>query len=108
MEGITPDELMRAAQVVLALFAALITVDKGIDIVKKWRAPSTDIAKKLDTDKRRLDTHDKAIGDLQSGYQALCAGVLALLDHELHNGNADQMEKAKEEIMRYLQTHIGH
>lgn len=107
MEHITPDELMRTIAVILAVFAAVITVDRVIDIVKKWRAPSSDVAKKLDTDKRRLDAHDKAIGDLQNSQQVLCAGIMALLDHELHNGNADQMERARNDIMQYLQTHIG-
>ena len=107
MENITPSELMNAVAVLLAVFAAVITVDRVIDIVKKWRAPSSDIAKKLDTDKRRLDAHDKAIGDLQDAQRALCAGVMALLDHELHNGNSEQMERARDDIMKYLQMHIG-
>ncbi len=107
MENITPSQLMNAIVVLLAVFSAVITVDKVIDIVKKWHAPSSDISKKLDTDKRRLDAHDKAIGDLQDAQRALCAGVMALLDHELHNGNSEQMENARNDIMKYLQMHIG-
>lgn len=64
-------------------------------------------ARMLDTDKRRLDGHDKAIGDLQSSQQVLCSGVMALLDHELHNGNSDQMQTARDDIMKFLQGHMG-
>ena len=60
--------------------------------------------KKLATDKERLDHHEKSIKDLQDSQQVLCAGVLALLDHELHNGNGDEMQKARDDIMDYLQN----
>ena len=103
MSGITPDQLMTTVVVVLAIFAAIITIDKVIDIVKKWRAPGTDIMKKLAEDKERMDHHDIAIKDSQECQKVLCAGLLALLDHELHNGNADEMQKARDNIMGYLQ-----
>lgn len=106
MINITPDQLWNAIIVALALFAAIVTVDKAIDIVKKWRAPTTDTAKKLATDKQRLDDHDKAIEKLQESNQAICSALLALLDHELHNGNADQMQKARDTLMNYLQSLI--
>ena len=107
MEHISPEQLMSAVVVVLAIFAAIVTVDKVIDIVKKWRAPTTDTAKKLATDKQRLDDHDKAIEKLQESNQAICSALLALLDHELHNGNADQMQKARDNLMEYLQGLIS-
>ena len=103
MEHITPEQLMSAVVVVLAIFAAIVTVDKVIDIIKKWRAPSTDVSKKLDIDKKRLDKHDEAIESLQECNQVICSALLAMLDHELHNGNGDQMQKARDDLMAYLQ-----
>lgn len=103
MENITPDQLMGAVVAILAVFAAIVTIDKVIDIVKKWRAPSTDMAKKLDMDKRRLDKHDEAIETLQESNQVICTALLALLDHALHNGNGDQMQKARDDLIKYLQ-----
>ena len=102
MNGITPDQLMTTAYVLLAIFAAIVTVDKAIDIFKKWKAPTTDTAKKLATDKARLDEHDRAIRDLQESQQVLCTGILALLDHELHNSNGEQMQEARDSIMHFL------
>ncbi len=107
MDKVTPDQLMNTVVVLLAVFAAIVTVDKVIDIFKKWRSPSTDTAKKLAADKTRLDGHDKAIQSLQESNQVLCSGIMALLDHELHNGNGEQMQKARDDIMRYLQGNIG-
>lgn len=59
MNGVTPDQLMTTAYVLLAVFAAIVTVDKVIDIFKKWRSPTIDTAKKLATYKQRLDDHEK-------------------------------------------------
>lgn len=107
MQDISPEELLRAAYVVLAILAAIVTIDKVIDIIKKWRAPGTDTKKKLANDKKRLDEHDEAISDLRESNQVICSALLAILDHELHNGNGDQMQKARDEMMAYLSKHIA-
>lgn len=107
MSGITAEALLTTAGVLLAVFAAIATIDKAMDIIKKWRTPSTDTAKKLAEDKRRLDGHEEAIKVLQNGSQVQCTALMALLDHELHNGNADQMEKAKNGITVYLSSLIN-
>lgn len=110
MENLTLDQLSTTVIVLMALFAAIITVDKVIDIIKKWRSPSTDTAKKLDNDKTRLDEHQKELERHQKEIDLLkengrvqSAALMALLDHELHNGNAEQMQKARDDLMKYLQ-----
>lgn len=108
MAGITVDQLMDAVIVLLAVLSSVTVVDKAVDIFKKWRTPSTETAKKLANDKLRLDRHEECITELQEINQVLCAGVVALLDHELHNGNSDQMEKARDDIMACLRGRIGH
>lgn len=110
METLTGDQLQTTVYVILALLAALITVDKAIDIFKKWRTPATDTAKKLASDKERLDGHDKELARQQEEIDLLkesgrvqAAALMALLDHELHNGNTEQMQNARDEVMKYLQ-----
>lgn len=56
----------------------------------------------LDNDKRRLDEMEKKQADMQRGQMANCRGVQALLEHELHNGNAEEMEGASHEIAEWL------
>lgn len=107
MENITPDQLMNTVVVLLAIFAAIVTVDKVIDIIKKWRSPSTDTMKKLENDKQRLDEHDDAIRALQESSRVQLGALMALLDHELHNGNGDQMQKARDDINAYLQNLVA-
>lgn len=106
MNGITPENLMTTITVALAVFAAIVTIDKVIDIIKKWRQPSTDVARKLDNDKKRLDAHEDAINGIKEESRVVCRALLALLDHELHNGNSDQMQNARDDIIKYLQSLI--
>ena len=107
MPNITPDQFMSAIVVLLAIFAAIATVDKVIDIVRKWRTPTAETTKMLANDKRRLDDHEEAIENLRESIPVICSTLLALLDHELHNGNTDQMEMARNEMMAYLSKHIA-
>lgn len=102
MSGITPDQLMNTVVVILAVFAAVVAIDKFMDVVKKWRSPEKDMYEKLRSDKLKLDEHDKELTALKEGQSVLCSGIVALLDHQLHNGNTNQMEKARNDINQYL------
>ena len=102
MSGITPDQLMNTVVVILAVFAAVVAIDKFMDVVKKWRSPEKDMYEKLRSDKLKLDEHDKELTALKEGQSVLCSGIVALLDHQLHNGNTKQMEEARNDINRYL------
>ncbi len=107
LENITPEELMRTVIVILSIFAAIVTIDKVIDIFKKWRMPTTDTEKKLANDKKRLDEHEESINDLKESVPIICTALLAILDHGIHNGNPDQMQKARDDLMGYLSKHIA-
>lgn len=107
MENLTVEELMGAVGVILVVFAGIITVDKVMDIFLKWRKPSMNVSKKLEQDMRRLDSHDSAIQSLQESNKVLCNGVLAMLDHLLHNGNGEQMQEARDLIMQFLQDNMN-
>ncbi len=97
----------------LAVCAIIATVGKAVDVVRSWLRPaqkkSTDVQACLKNDKSRLDDHDGRISALEKGLQktqegqrVTMEGVMALLEHELHNGNSEQMEQASMEIRTYL------
>lgn len=105
MENLTADKLILALGVILVLLGAYNTFytarKNARDERKRQEQPTnalassvSDINRKLDTDKRRLDGHEERIGGLRDGLMVTCAGVQALLEHELHNGNADEMTAA--------------
>jgi len=83
------------------------------------------IDKKLEADKvrieqaeRRSNEHDKAleriestlesvdanIKDMHEGFTYLARGTIATLNHQQHNGNAEELEEAAKELNKYL-TH---
>ena len=106
MENFTPDDIYKALLVILAVCGAIITVGKALDVIKGWRKPALDTEKsveeKLASDKLTLDRHEKEIAGLQQGQSLMLQGITALLDHAIHNGNSDQMEKAQHDITNYL------
>ena len=78
-------------------------------VLSKLEPRFADIDKKFANDKQTLETHTRQIGEinkrvdsLEIGQKAQCRGILALLNHELHNGNSDEMEAAKKGMDNYL------
>ena len=53
---------------------------------------------------QRMEEHEKDLKDIHQGQSAMLRGVQALLDHELHNGNEDEMRAASDSIGKWLRT----
>jgi len=78
-------------------------------VLKKLEPRFADIDRKFANDKDAIDRHTRQIEALtgradgnDEGIKALSRGVLALLNHALHNGNNDELEKAQQGINEYL------
>lgn len=78
-------------------------------VLKKLEPRFADIDRKFANDKDAIDRHTRQIESLtgradgnDDGIKALSRGVLALLNHALHNGNNDELEKAQQGINDYL------
>lgn len=78
-------------------------------VIEKMEPRFAEIDRKLANDKEQIDAHTRQINTMEKrqnssdkAEKALCRGVLALLNHEIHNGNTDEMEKAKSGIDDYL------
>ena len=113
MENLTTEALLGFMVVLLALmnlYNVFSSARKNAREEKKHQQQPTadlktevsEISKKLDTDKRRLDNHDERLDDLKKGLMATCTGVQALLEHELHNGNTAEMQEASKGIDKWL------
>ena len=85
------------------------------DAVKKLRRPKGDqprggvlpeCDRKFDSDHRMLTRHDREISVIRDALQVLCSGQWALLEHALHNGNADQLQEASGGLRKYLEKRI--
>lgn len=99
--------------VLVALLGLFVLAGNVVDAARKMRKPrerkEEDLqthqeacGKKFAADKRALDEHDQRIGTLEEGQCVICAALHELLEHELHNGNADKMQQASGDLFRYL------
>lgn len=119
-EELTPSAIWTAVGVFVGLLLLFVIV---VNAVEKWRslrkpkeekATQTEerfksIEDKLANDKARLDGIDHRMNllardadDIYTGFGVMCKALGALLDHELHNGNADQMQDASCALNTYL------
>lgn len=95
LDKVTPEAMQTFLWVAAALVAFALAVWGLIDKIRK-------VAKEREETRRMLDNDNRRINSLEEGQRAVCRGVLALLNHELHNGNTDEMEAAQAGINTYL------
>ena len=83
-------------------------------VLAKLEPRFAEINRKLTSDKDRLDNHESTLKAIQKsnavirdGLRVSCEALTAVLDHELHNGNGDQMQKARDDLQKYTNSLIG-
>ena len=95
-------------------FRNQLTEDIATKVMEKLEPRLSSIESKLENDKNRLDNHEDAITTIRKsnevitgGLEVTCNALMAVLDHELHNGNSDQMQKARDDLQHYTNGLIG-
>lgn len=76
---------------------------------ERRNAPNIEMQEQIDahqrmlaSDKIRIENLERKTEDLTQGQKATVKGIQALLEHELHNGNADQLQNASQQISDWL------
>lgn len=95
MNGITGEQIYTAALVFLAVCGAVTTIGKAIEVIRNWRKPA-------DSLKHKVAKHEEQLMILKEGQRVTCEALMALLGHELHNGNSDEMQEASRKLNQYL------
>ena len=108
-QKITPELILLAFGVFLALATAVVGIDKFFEVIKKWRKPREQTDQTLvqcqidlQAQKAIADAQAEEIRILGAGLIVTCKGVKALLEHELHNGNTGEMLSASKAIDDWL------
>ena len=108
-QTVTPDLILKSIGILLAFAAAVVSIDKLIDVIKKWRKPREQTDQTLvqcqidlQAQKAIADAQAEEIRILGAGLIVTCKGVKALLEHELHNGNTGEMVSASKAIDDWL------
>lgn len=113
MEQVSPDQWQTFYIVGAALITTIILIGNLIKTIKDWRKPTTDMKQKLEEHERYLSSDKARIERLEHDLREINAknteaqavlmkAVLALLNHQLHDGNADEMINAQKALMDYL------
>ena len=116
MDKLTPDTIWSAVIVIFVLLAAYNTFavfrKNARDETTRRQAPLEAVRNNVERHdleikelERRVDALEDDSKDLHAGQSALCRGVQALLEHELHNGNDEEMRGASDAIGKWLRNH---
>ncbi len=111
VDALTHSSLLAALVVIVALMELVTLAGKAADALRSLRGPRRASDERLEAvaaaqrgDKARLDRHEEELAGLREGQRQLCQGVQALLEHALHNGNSDEMDKASRGIQEWLRN----
>lgn len=110
---LTGDHIFIFLMVLVAIATLLILTGNAVEAVRKLRRPQekkedilerrqSECAKMFDRDFKRLNEHALRIEAVEETTRVLCTGMHALLEHELHNGNADEMRQASAALFDHL------
>lgn len=135
VEGLTPEILWYTLVGVAGIGALIVLFDKVAEVFRKRKERQriqqtpgeeladivsakvmekleprfADIERKLDSDKVRIDAHDRQltaqsaqISAIDEGQKVLCRGILALLSHEINGNSDDKLKASQSEITNYL------
>ncbi len=113
MDVLTLENLKTAAVVILALFGVVVTIGKGVEVLRGFHKPRaekdastrqqlTEHQKMLDTDKRRLDAHEAQLSEMRKMNQVQCVAMKALLSHEINGNSVDKLRKANDRLDAFL------
>jgi len=108
--NMTPAELWTA---LLAIASAFVLLSNAAEkVAKAWRtvkAPNQALSDRMDAFDvwkegvdRKLDNDKKHLDTIDEGNRATQRALLALLDHGIDGNNIEQMQHAKEELQNHL------
>lgn len=90
--------------VLFALFAAIITIDKVVDIYKKYKAPGVNMEEEIQQIKEHLDNDNKRINALEESSKLTLRGINALIEFDISGESDDKqkLEAVKDDITDFL------
>lgn len=104
------NNLLTFLLVLVCLMGLYVLFGNAVKTHRELHKPNEEKDKDLKTRVRTMETtvadHSEEINDLHEGVRVQCQAVMALLNHAIHNGNTEEMEKAASELNTYLSNKI--
>ena len=106
LKDLTPDSLLLAFLVVLALLGAYTTI---MNAVKTWREEKQRKDAPVNTMEEQVRNHDEQlqrgrerIEDLEESNRIIMRALMAMLSHEINGNSDDRLRASFDEIQAYL------
>lgn len=107
------DAVATTFAVILILFGAIITVDKVVDIAKKWRKPKeseqealkkqqNECRRHFESDLARIEALEQASVKQQEMDRVMLTALRAILSHEINGNSIERMQEANAAIDQML------
>lgn len=94
------EQMKRNSLPVAGIEERMTKLDESMEAI---RSELSEVNRKLDRDNRRINDLEHGQIDIGNGFKALCTASIALLNHSINDGNTEEMERAKDSLMNYLQ-----
>lgn len=106
LKDLTPDSLLLAFLVVLALLGAYTTI---MNAVKTWReekkrrdAPVNTLEEQVRDHADQLQREHERVDDLEESNRIIMRALMAMLSHEINGNSDDKLRASFDEIQQYL------
>lgn len=110
-EGVIQQKVDRLAEdisqkVMDAMKDKFDAIDRKLDAdkvrIEAAEKRSNEHDKALERIEQTLDNVDKNIQDMSEGFTYLARGTIATLNHQIHNGNKEELDEAAKELNKFL------
>ena len=92
--------------VLVAIMGVYVLVGNVIKTTRDLRKPYGNVSEDIKKLKAVVDTHTDEIQDIRRTNRIQCQAVRALLNHAIHNGNTEEMQRAAGALDEYLTDKI--
>lgn len=113
LQSITGEHVFGALLILIAILSLFTLGANAVLSFRKLRSPKTqqvlDLSdhqraceQKFLNDYNSISSLEARVNTLEKGQRVNCAALRALLEHALHNGNANEMKAASDNLFKYL------
>ena len=117
MEDLTFANLQVAGVVILAVIAILISLDKGFDVIQKWRGVKAKqhekkelgerlnkIENRINQCEKRLEKGDEKFTSTEEDSKHMLVALNAMLMHMISGNDHEKLKAVKAELDTYMAT----
>lgn len=92
--------------ILLALAAGVVTIDKALDVLRKVHVRATEgqheLTHRVDEHDKKLDNDHRRLTELEGASRLTLRGMMQLMSHEIDGNHTEQLQETRDDIEQYL------